>query len=275
MTSQPSPSKQRKVPDSPIATEPVVETSARVNTGISVLSNSSYYFSQGTVPSQRPELNEPRTDSPVYGLNGIVRGIPPSQERKLRRVSSLPSVAAASDNGTVSSLEFLLQQQTELDKSIAALKLLSPRSSLATQKPAIPPSPVTSLATPRPYVSRKTTDSTLSRAESSFSGKSELSLRDFPEPPNKNAATEIAPGARFAFAGVAGVQRRRSDSFPLGIPSTTLSELLTPTGISNAQQQSHERLGSHGTQYDVTSFIGGSYFPILRPSLVVHRPIQT
>lgn len=182
--------------------------------------------------------------SPVYGLNGIVRYHDESPQPRPDSVQS-------------SGMESLLRQQAELDKSVAELQLFSPvsRASATSGKPIVP-------------------------AGQPESFRSEFSLSNFPEPPvyppsilagetiarSSAGELDVIDGAlgggfvlgpatlrqpRIPSATVATVESRKQPSFP--------SIRSSGSAVVGTETSRRAFLGSGGTQYDVTSFIGGMF----------------
>lgn len=192
------------------------------------------------------------TDSPIYGLNGIIQ--------EATRGQSDPGSVARTRSSALSFNE-LLRQQTELDKSIAALKLLSPQQDTNTQ-----------------YSRRN------SRSRSASSGitlglpsslKSDFSLSNFPEPPGilPNTHTNGLPLPTVVSnihmdAKNDGLNLRTDNLDNLALPrmpvlndfpNSPQSLLGSPDrgGDESATNMSRTgKINSAGTQYDVTSFIG-------------------
>jgi len=161
------------------------------------------------------------TDSPVYGLNGIAHGKP-------RRPRSETSI------------DELFRQQNELDQSIAALKLIAPHGNDGS-----PEFPVITLTEDQPSRIledvRRRSDRLSSHAighkHESESNRSDFSLSVFPEPPSmaQNAKNVIL---REPEASATSFSTQRSSNYM-------------------GRYNPNARFGSTGTQYDVTSFIGG------------------
>ncbi|KAF7307176.1 hypothetical protein MIND_00511200 [Mycena indigotica] len=236
----------------------------RPYTGVSF---ASYYgmatTSQLTMPTIVPGLDSrstSTTDSPVYGLDGIIPkssaapqpAAPESPTLSVGtkapspRLTSSPLSMSDQARNSGNSLDEILRQQTELDKSIAALRLISsPTSPDSIFQP--PPEPIES--SERAKFTRSISVS------SGKSNRSEFSLSIFPEPPPAAAALPeslIAGG---------GVRARRQSLVPI---SAAMSDLLTDgEGISTpgTPTPAHGRFNSAGTQYDVTSFIGDLTVP--------------
>jgi hypothetical protein len=184
------------------------------------------------------------TDSPVYGLDGIVN--------RQNRARSPTSSVLPSDNRepSVSSFDQLIQQQVELDRSIAALRLFSPPESFAQASAG--PSHVEANAAR--IISPETASSSNNRTVSTLttsSARSEFSLSVFPDPP-----TDFDVPSRASFATMRTKQRTRLsrrdvptslDNGSVDVPSIPNS----PTRLVPGRQ-----FDSNATQYDVTSFIG-------------------
>lgn len=193
------------------------------------------------------------TDSPVYGLNGII-----NQTRATDTPPSRP-------NSNAGSFDELLRQQTELDKSIAALRLFSTGdpSTLLVPSEAQASVPEVSPAESEisPSKDRSTSVSTLSylgRKPDSASNRSEFSLSIFPEPPAVDASS-LAPANEYdrfpKRSRAPRIDVATSNLPPIEIPDQETSSL--PVSPSHFEQ--NERFNSAGTQYDVTSFIGGKF----------------
>jgi len=171
-----------------------------------------------------------RTESPVYGLDGIVR-----QKR-----NSTVSLARTS----VSSFEELIQQQAELDRSIAALRLFSPPP--MEEAVAEGSSPREEPRRPSLRTANSSNHRTVSTVTTS-SARSEFSLSIFPDPP----VIEIDAPLQTSFAAMRATRARllRRDvpsSFDLN-GSVDLPPI--PFGLARSAF-------SNATLYDVTSFIG-------------------
>ncbi|KAK0465205.1 uncharacterized protein EV420DRAFT_1513303 [Desarmillaria tabescens] len=223
----------------------------RPKTGVSF---SSYYPEDhsSSLPTPKPnfvsEVSGSGPDSPIYGLNGIIRAIGDN--------SPTGNKSESLNSRSSTSFDELLRQQSELDQSIAALRLFSPEASTATfldaKDVAAPDAPAksTSMA---PTASTGT--NSYIKVDSS-SVPSEFSLSIFPEPPTNGSGLPDTP-----VASIAG----RNMIIP---PSPTVDEVpsmpTSPNGLSTG------RFGSGGTQYDVTSFIGGLTHPSdsQQPSLI-------
>ena len=168
------------------------------------------------------------SDSPVYGLDGIIGGKPEESSE------DLPAVRP--ERSSLSSFDELLRQQTELDKSIAALKLFSPENSAPLLGV---PQPVSPSASKVPPFNRTYSISTNSRIDSA-SARSEFSLSVFPEPP---AAEE----------NVTSVSRSRSSRAAVRAPTQDLPSIPS----SPNQPGIFPKYDPAVTQYEITSFIGG------------------
>ena len=211
-----------------------------------------------------------QTDSPVYGLDGIV--LRNNQGRQT------PNSVARTRSSAMSFTE-LLRQQTELDDSIAALRLLSPqqesgqevRMQFNLQQPAPASSPM-----PKD-LNRSNSTVTLP----SSSRRSDFSLSNFPEPPMTFTATAngIPSPMSTSKQSFDTDDERRSKltikadgatSLPLPKMPILSDYPSTPQSLPNSPGRnssdtgnmsgnvSRMKVDSAGTQYDVTSFIGSA-----------------
>lgn len=181
-------------------------------------------------------------------------------EREGRLDANL-TLSPSRSGSSVSSFEELLRRQSELDRSIAALRLLSPRLAFSNMTPfahqtngssdQIVPLPTT--------LSRNTlTASLITSKPESASALSDFSLSVFPDPPAPSNVPLLSSGVpgettspdalngapKDIHTGVLSAQvpiRRASSSFARGSPQVCVSAIFD----------------SEGTQYDVTSFVGG------------------
>ncbi|EGO02379.1 hypothetical protein SERLA73DRAFT_71505 [Serpula lacrymans var. lacrymans S7.3] len=200
-------------------------------------------------------------DSPIYGLDGISRSI-------LRTTDTNQSVPGT--RSTSVSLEELLRQQNDLDKSIAALRLFSPRSSTtgSTEDKSLSESP-----------SPSGRDAPRHSASTGLRTNSTISLSHFPDPPWLTTPIPALPSPR-PIPLLRAMEDRRSRltlmsensstavPYPPRMPaaqddvySSSQSQLLpeSPCGedeFTTTKAVRTPRFDSGGTQYDVTSFIG-------------------
>lgn len=158
------------------------------------------------------------TESPVYGLNGILNRTP-----------------ARKPQTSFSSLDELLRQQSELDKSIANLRLFSTQATMST----VPEDGRTASSASKP-------PGTESRTFSSMSNPSVFSLSVFPDPPKFGEPEKT-------------LRPSRVSSTTLRTKRNTLLNVQREPSTDNrvASRPQPGRLDSVGTSYDVTSFIGG------------------
>ncbi|KAJ4494392.1 hypothetical protein C8R41DRAFT_919356 [Lentinula lateritia] len=186
-------------------------------------------------------LKSSGTDSPIYGLDGIVK----QQKNRNSAGSSLRPPRRPS----VSSFDELIQQQAELDRSIAALRLFSPPTSFAeAENPSAGIPDGTSLST--------TNNRTVSTLTSS-SVRSEFSLSIFPDPP----IADFPLRASFSTMRANRTKRQSRRDLPTSFDNVSLDVPSLPdTPMRLAPGRS---FGSNATQYDVTSFIGH----LTRPSV--------
>lgn len=237
----------------------------------------SYYVDGKAAPSTPPAAATFRqTESPVYGLSGIVRRT--SQGRQT------PNSIARTRSSVVSFTE-LLRQQTELDNSIAALRLLSPHE---PGRDSMGPSNVISA------VANLDRSKDLNRSNSSVglpsSGLSEFSLSNFPEPPLTRTSTVVSlssPTSTLKIGFDRSDERRSiltNAIIDLPLPRmpvlndypTTPQSLLDSPGrnsgdINMSGNLSRVKVNSAGTQYDVTSFIGNLTTPGFKKSPAFDR----
>jgi len=200
------------------------------------------------------------TDSPIYGLNGVMARTG-KQEAKHERP------------GSSASFNELLRQQSELDKSITALRLFHNKElEQNSSDPGVQPIP--SLV-PEPVenetgrVTSGSSKSFIARKQEYTSNQSDFSLSIFPEPPGVTMSDLPASIKLEKLAGRAKVLGQQ----PLGtagsdeIVAVESSLPVSPNGYEGS------RMGSAGTQYDVTSFIGGLTQPGPRGSSLAAGPV--
>ncbi|KAF9068090.1 hypothetical protein BDP27DRAFT_1327922 [Rhodocollybia butyracea] len=182
-------------------------------------------------------FNSSRTESPVYGLDGIVR-----QKR-----NSIGSSLARTREPSISSFDELIQQQAELDRSIAALRLFSPPS----MEEALPEG-----LSPQEEEPGRSANSRINRTISSAttsSARSEFSLSVFPDPPTV--------GVEPPRTSLAAIRAKRARLSRRDVPSSfdlngSIDSLHAPIGLVLGRST-----GSNATLYDVTSFIGDLTLP--------------
>lgn len=202
----------------------------RPTTGVSI---PSYYDMEPPPVSFPPSMSQVSSgdgsDSPIYGLNGIIKPVSDSTSTIKDR------------NASLSSFDELLRQQTELDRSIAALKLFSSPEASVSTRPKPPP---------LNRIQSASTSSYTGPGLDSASARSEFSLSIFPEPPN---------------AGDNGSVQRLSRAEPLSRASRAAT--WVPTEDMPSIPSSPNELGtapkydSAVTQYEITSFIGHLTIP--------------
>lgn len=193
----------------------------------------------------RPELQQDPTSvaRPVTSISlsyyTMEQSYPDPTEDTSRPSNSQVAGTTGSHQGSITSLDELFRQQTELDKSIAALRL---NSTLLSNGPSYTDNQAPTETNDQ---SRTTVISTKTE---SISNRSEFSLSVFPDPPNEqkeNVATKyiVEPSQSQAF----GKAKKRM-------------------GESGAIQDEHQGVGktlqpsiSQQAQFDVTSFIGGKF----------------
>ncbi|KAF8475429.1 hypothetical protein JB92DRAFT_3134555 [Gautieria morchelliformis] len=185
--------------------------------------------------------------SPVYGLDGIVR-------YHGRSSSPLPQHTPSSRHSSVQSagMQSLLRQQAELDKTVAELQLFSPVSPMSSERLVVP-------------------------GGQSMSLQSDFSLSNFPDPPpdlpSRPVDTDVEDNSRFHASDVDPLQGANVAAVPpppvapqiyqstVQSQRQSLSSTSTRTSGDSAVLGIASRtvVGSGGTQYDVTSFIGRLY----------------
>ena len=236
---------------------------------------------------------ESRSDSPVYGINGIV-------ERTKRENSPRSWRPTYVDNNESDAIYQLEKEKAELERSMASMAAFSPsRTSFATDAKG------TGLAQARSAESgAQTATSIMSPPSESF--KSDISLRDFPSPPGASyrsspmqipnpantirgvkeapkkagegitdravGAMEIVEDVQFAMVPPrmpAAFQRRRA-SFPSVVRESGFSSMDGMSRIISTYAESEDDIGGKRVRMsgsynrlDVTSFIGGE-LPILQ-----------
>ena len=218
----------------------------------------SYYVREITPPSplnlaaQLP-TRQVVTSSPIYGLTGTIRG-----DRYSPVVDSRPygelDIASARSSG----FENLLREQNELEKSIAALKLFAPDAGDRDSQ--------TTSSGDRNSNRNSTAVRGSRLGLESASMKSEFSLSNFPQPPRSRHSTD---GRRKGSdSGSSLGTERGSGAFSLVLPRmpAAIEESEMRQSLPKSTRNSEDttvpvtrpsRLDSGGTQYDVTSFIGG------------------
>lgn len=235
---------------------------------------------------------ESRSDSPIYGINGIV---PRDNKRQKSQLS--PRSTYINDNEP-NAVYQLHKEQAELEKSISSLAAFSPfRASFATKTTKNGGSGLGRVRNAE--FGLQLTPSVIGAP--SESAKSDFSLRDFPSPPGflypgvkedsqlrenvivraketgrekaveRNSdeplgATEIVEDVQFALVPprmLAAYQQRRA-SFPTVVRESGLSSLDGMSRVISAYADSEDdiggkrvRMSGSNNRLDVTSFIGG------------------
>lgn len=225
-------------------------------------------FSTLLRPSQF-SYNRDDTESPVYGLDGIIRNLQQNDKTAAPMGSDFSSARS-------SGMESLLRQQQELDKSLAGLRRFSTTSTnrmpvsriqydslqsdislsnfpsppaflksiaMSDSESSIVPNSLRAIEEDRAYIPETEAGRSKSMAVSAISDNSMI-VDDVAfqlVPPRMPAALAELPG------------RSQNQSIP-SISRESLDSVLGETNTGRAV-----RLGSQGTQYDVTSFIGGKY----------------
>lgn len=266
----------------------------------------SYYVRR---PSESPLALPPAapsifngSESPIYGLNGTLRGdrYSPAGDRFSRSLAPSRSPLAFSSDEPLaevdiatarsSGFEALLREQDELEKSIAALKMFAPST----------PSTDTEPSSPRGILERDgnresaPAPSSFTRSSrndvGSISVKSDFSLSNFPQPPlgSEEAKDDVPDMPNADSSSNANSRESQKDFLDLGgqrMTTQSITFTLIPPRMPAASEEVEtrqslpqstrystdnlgetsagvsasrgNRLDSQGTQYDVTSFIGG------------------
>ncbi|KAG2129903.1 hypothetical protein DEU56DRAFT_740955, partial [Suillus clintonianus] len=231
-----------------LITIPATETSSNENGGAVIM----------TAPP-----DPPARDSPIYAIKGFTPQ-PPQPPRVSSRHSSSRS------------LEELLELQNELDKTIATLRLFSPTSPISFSPTSTTPS--------SPSSSRRDSNQTEQMRQSSSTGArtlSDFSLSNFPSPPWLAARVPSLPSplpavklrlkedrrARLrlgqdSISDTLGLPPPRIPAALTDMPSSPRSDLTSDSpyqedGLLPADAGRSYRFNSGGTQYEITSFIGG------------------
>jgi len=217
-----------------------------------IKSASSLYSDLDLSPPEMVDRKSWQAESPVFGLNGIVR---PSTGKSGVRSQDSETIG---DPNRRSDISDLFRKQEELDNSIAALKLL--------ENSAGPPnSPSSSKHSGEPSATR-----------------SDFSLSNFPDPPwvvdspdsdnfaepqRSPSPTPTVQPSRFNPLSVSiDVDNVPFDLVAPRMPASMMehnrtlslpvSETAESEGLVSARPP---RFDSQGTQYDVTSFIGSAF----------------
>lgn len=160
-----------------------------------------------------------------------------------------------SPNGSITSIDELFRQQTELDKSIAALRLFSMQTDFSKIVAEPSDGAVSAVAT-------RSRNTMTSNKTESFSNRSDFSLSVFPAPPivpvDEVSTKYPNQGARQddsqkASSATKGQKRKGKSPEPLILASLTSAVPLR----SSSKDDRDSKFDSAATQFDVTSFIGG------------------
>ena len=203
-----------------------------------------------------------QVDSPVFGLNGIIR--PSIDEPAVRSQTSVTITGPDRD----SDISDLFRKQEELDNSIAALGLLE-----GSPDPVIYP-----------------TSSKQSAEPSTTHTRSDCSLSYFPKPPwvthphpdNPDESRQIPSPVQGTKPSRLDLQSVNVDDVPFELvpprmPASmsehnrSLSLPISETADSEVLMSARPtRFDSQGTQYDVTSFIGSRFLRLVSSPLCSH-----
>ncbi|CAE7071387.1 unnamed protein product [Rhizoctonia solani] len=216
-----------------------------------------------TMPNPRQQQANSGDESPIYGLEGIIQSLGgdllPDEELRSQQESMTERDGAAYSPGAAS----FLKKQVDIERSVADLnRFMQGRSPIDTR--------------PLYAHSDGTITSYLSTGQESTSLRSDFTLGNFPSPPS-------------AILDYSGFPRRNSVARPGEIDLDDIRFTLTPPRMPaavNGRQVSfpsttrgsdifQPRLGvaetPNRTQWDVTSFIGGSELMSPR-SATIARP---
>lgn len=211
-----------------------------------------------------------QTDSPIYGLNGILQQLP-----TLTQPEGTPTPPRRSSNA---SFDQLLKEQQALDNSIRLLQLFSPQDGMSfmdtteDNASSLPPRAIKAEESDRLTVQSSTQSQSRVHLDS-MSARSEFSLSVFPDPP-EGADAPVVRVRRI-------VEGPRSPlSFQDRFSSVDPPNENDENDGGNNDLPSTARLDSMATQYDVTSFIGGLSNPLsdaqvvsfTRDSTIVDKP---
>lgn len=231
------------------------------------------------------ESYESDSDSPIYGINGIIQKKAKRNEKKRR--------SRFAEN-RLSAIDQLKKEQEELEKSVASMAAYSPSKYEFSRK------------TKSEENSNELRPDSAAALNASFlnaglseSVRSDFSLRDFPSPPvsifagsrvkltesppkitsfgamaDKQSADglEVVEDVQFAMVPprMPAVYQRRRASFPAGARESVTSSMDGIPRIISAYADSEDDLGgkrvrmsSANNRLDVTSFIGGMWCLIL------------
>jgi hypothetical protein len=185
-------------------------------------------------------------DSPTLGPDGHREARESSRPSRKEKQPSDGSIASSQLSG----FENLLRQQTELERSIAALRtMFAPGQSGEEQRDDNPDSV---FGLPERNKFRESTATAY--GPTSASGRSDFSLSVFPEPPQVPRITENL-GRYGSRSSSVPDQTPTQRAFNIGRQGFPVS---TEEGEDVAVSAFGRRTESAGTHYDVTSFIGGA-----------------
>lgn len=164
--------------------------------------------------------------------------------------SDRPSIVQ-SPQGSITSIDELFRQQTELDKSIAALRLFS----MQTDFPRIVAEPSNSAVS---AVATRSRSTLTSNKTESLSNRSDFSLSVFPAPPivpvDEVATKYPNESARQNDGQKASSVKKGRKEQGKGSDLASFASAVPP---SSSKDDRDSKFDSAVTQFDVTSFIGG------------------
>ncbi|KAG6836805.1 hypothetical protein H0H93_002827, partial [Arthromyces matolae] len=217
---------------------PNVEQDKHLTLGSAASISSYYRMDQRSIGVTVP----PSSDSPMENLDLHVDG-----------ANVISGDLKECQHRPQSSLSFseLLRQQSELDKSIAALALYTSDDSSASEPIGQDPY---LRKNPKSWMMRVSTGSYIGQRKiDSDSNRSDFSLSGFPEPPKDESTV---PNSIKLEQLVGRARRLRLEPIaPRRLQAESMERESLP--VSPGEFGGVSRMDSKGTQYDVTSFIGG------------------
>ncbi|KAG2160002.1 uncharacterized protein EDB93DRAFT_1196810 [Suillus bovinus] len=218
----------------------------------------------------------PAQDSPIF----VIKGFTPQPPQ-------VPSRQSSSGR----SLEELLELQNELDKTIAMLRLFSPKSPISCSPTSTSPSSPSS-----PRISSIQAEKLRQSSSTGAQTMSDFSLSNFPSPPlsaswaplpatlpavklrsKEDHLTRLRLG-QGSISDTLGLPLPRIPAALEDMPSSPRSDLASDSpcqednGMVPADAGRSYRFNSGGTQYEITSFIGDLTTPASHRNATVYKP---
>jgi hypothetical protein len=224
----------------------------------STWSMTSRYSDLDLSPPRMLDKKSLQAESPVFGLNGIVR--PSTGQSKMDSPQDSVTITGPDRSSNISDL---FRKQEELDNSIAALKLLEGPADL-------PSSPSSSKQSGEPSTAR-----------------SDFSLSNFPNPPWVDSADSDSDDPNEPRLNPGPARTPQSSALRFNPPSVSVEnvpfDLIPPRIRASVMEHNRAlslpisefaesdlimsartpRFDSQGTQYDVTSFIGSTFLRLV------------